>query len=139
MKDINTIALSGRFTRDAELKYLNNGTPLVSFTLAFNRSKKVGEEWGDEGNFIDATLFGMLGPNICQYMTKGKQVFVHGEIQQQRWETDGQSRSKIALIVRDIVLGQAPRGEGSRGDSGGFDDPDPNADQGGFEDDIPFN
>ena len=40
MSDINCVTLTGRLTRDAELKYTQNGGAIVRFSMAVNRSKR---------------------------------------------------------------------------------------------------
>ena len=149
MSDINRVILVGRLTRDAELRYANSGTAICRFSIAINRRHKVGEQWEDEANFFDVVLFGRQGEAINQYLVKGKQVGIDGELRQSRWEQDGQSRSKVEVTAFNVMLlggggrggGQsAPPSDDTRssqdsfgrsGDSGGSVDDD-------FDDDIPF-
>lgn len=104
MADINQVVLVGRLTRDAELKYTNSGAAICKFSLAINRRRKNGEEWVDEANFFDITLFGRQGESLSRYLQKGKQVAVQGELRQERWEQDGQSRSKVGIYANNIQL-----------------------------------
>ncbi|MFW5811629.1 MAG: single-stranded DNA-binding protein [Alkalispirochaetaceae bacterium] len=115
MADMNVVALTGRLTRDAELKYTNSGMAICAFSVAVNRRRKQGDDWVDEANFFDVTLFGRRGEAIQRYLTKGTQVAVQAELRQDRWEQDGNRRSKIQIIANDIAL----LGGGSRGDGGG--------------------
>ena len=108
MADINHVVLVGRLTRDAELRYTQGGTPIVKFSIAVNRRKKTGEEWVDEVSFFDVVFWGKMGESINQYLVKGKQVAVTGELRQNRWEQDGQPRSKVEIIANNLqLLGQA--------------------------------
>lgn len=149
MADINRVVLVGRLTRDAELRYTNSGTPICRFSLAVNRRRKVGDQWQDEASFFDIVLFGRQGEAINQYMLKGKQVGIDGELRQNRWEQDGQPRSKVEVIAFNVMLLGGGRGSGgsdapsrsrtgdSGGDSsGGYDDSRSDGDD--FDDDIPF-
>lgn len=104
MRDTNTVVLVGRLTRDAELKYTNFGMAVSSFALAVNGSKKQGDQWVDEASFIDCTLFGKMAEPLQQYMVKGQQVCVTGHLKQDRWETDGQKRSKVVVIAEIVQL-----------------------------------
>ena len=45
MKDLNSIMLTGHLVADPELRYTNNGFAVMKFSLAFNKSRKVGDEW----------------------------------------------------------------------------------------------
>lgn len=113
MADINSVVLAGRLTREAELRYANNGTPIVKIGLALNTRKKQGEEWVDEANFFDITVFGRQGEALHPYLTKGKQIAVRGELRQDRWEQEGQSRSRVYVLADNIMLlGGASGGEG---------------------------
>jgi len=104
MADINHVVLVGRLTRDAELKYTSGGSAVCKFSIAINRRRKNGEEWVEEAHYFDIVLWGRQGEALNQYLVKGKQVAVEGELRQNRWEQDGQSRSKIEIIANNIQL-----------------------------------
>lgn len=141
MADINRVILVGRLTRDAELRYTGGGTAVCKFSLAINRRKKSGEKWEDEAHFFDAVLFGKQGEAISQYLVKGKQVGIDGELRQNRWEQDGQSRSKVEIAAFNVQLlggGRAGQTQVNSGESHQSYD-EPSAEPAGeFEDDIPF-
>ena len=73
MTDFNHVTLIGRLTRDAELKYTPNGFAILNFSIAVNRRRKNGEQWVEEANFFDITLYGKSAENLKQYLIKGKQ------------------------------------------------------------------
>ncbi|MBO8435558.1 MAG: single-stranded DNA-binding protein [Spirochaetes bacterium] len=103
--DINSVVLVGRLTREATLRYTQSGSPVLSFTLAVNRSKRNADgSWTDEASFIDCVYFAPNSQNISQYLIKGKQVAVQGELRQNKWETDGQTRSKLEVVVNTLSL-----------------------------------
>ncbi len=110
--DINKVLPVGRLTRDAELMYTNSGFALCKFSLAVNRRRKQGEQWVDEANFFDINLWGRRGESVNSYLTKGTQVAVEGQLRQERWEQDGQKRSKITIEAVNIQL-LGGRSEGS--------------------------
>jgi single-strand DNA-binding protein len=120
MIDLNRVVLIGRLTRDAELKYTANGQAVCKFSIAVNRRKKSGEQWVDEANFFDIVVWGRQGESLNQYLVKGKQVGIDGELRQDRWEQDGQNRSKVEVVVNNIqLLGGGPGAGGASG-GGGF-------------------
>ena len=104
MADVNHVILIGRLTRDAELKYTTGGTAVCKFAMAVNKRRKQGEQWVEEANFFDIVLWGSSGESINQYLVKGKQVAVDGELRQNRWEQDGQSRSKVEIVANNVQL-----------------------------------
>jgi single-strand DNA-binding protein len=120
MIDLNRVVLIGRLTRDAELKYTANGQAVCKFSIAVNRRKKNGEQWVDEANFFDVVVWGRQGESLNQYLVKGKQVGIDGELRQDRWEQDGQNRSKVEVVVNNIqLLGGGTPGAGAvSGNSG---------------------
>jgi len=103
--DFNNVVLIGRVTRDAELKYTPSGTAVTKFGLAVNRKRKQGDEYIEEASFFDITAWAKLAENLSQYLTKGKQVGVCGELRQERWEDkDGNKRSKVGITANAIQL-----------------------------------
>lgn len=116
--DLNRVTLIGRLTRDAELKYTNSGLAVCKLGLAVNYRKRSGDQWADEVSFFDVTIFGRQGESINQYLQKGKQIAVDGELRQDRWEQDGQPRSKVTIIANNVqLLGGAGGGGGGGGGS----------------------
>jgi len=112
---INKAIISGNLTRDAELRSTASGTPVLSFSVAVNDRRKNNQtgEWEDVPNFIDCTLFGKYGQSIAQYMTKGAKVAVEGKLRQSSWERDGQKRSKIEVIVDELIWLASRSGAGT--------------------------
>ncbi len=144
MADINHVVLVGRLTRNAELKYTNNGAAVSKFGIAINQRRKKDDQWVDEAHFFDVVLWGKTAESLNQYLVKGKQIGVEGELRQNRWEQDGQARSKVEIHANNIQLlgsGTGARQGGAPGEAGGGGGAMP---EGGastpdtFQDDIPF-
>ena len=106
--DLNMVALIGRLTRDAEMRFTNGGMAIASFSIAVNKRKKNGDQWEDEAHFFDCTLFGKAAESIEGWLKKGKQGAVQGELRQSRWEQDGQNRSKIEIVANSVQLLASP-------------------------------
>ena len=105
MSDINCVTLTGRLTRDAELKYSQNGGAIVRFSMAVNRSKRNADgSWADEASYFDCVYFGKGAESVNSYLSKGRQVAVSGELRQSRWEQDGQTRSRVEVFVNNLSL-----------------------------------
>lgn len=103
--DLNVVALVGRLTRESELRYSAGGMAICRFSIAVNRRKRTADNrWEDEANFFDCTLFGKSAESLNQYLEKGRQVSIIGELRQNRWEQDGQSRSKVEIAVNSLQL-----------------------------------
>jgi single-strand DNA-binding protein len=144
MADINRVVLVGRLTRDAELRYTNSGTAICKFSVAVNRWRKSDQGGEEEAHFFDVVLWGRQGEAINQYLTKGKQVGIDGELRQSRWEQDGQPRSRVEVAAFNVqLLGGGRGGPGGpspsrEGDSYQQDYSSPQEPSSEFEDDIPF-
>lgn len=104
MTDLNHVTLIGRLTRDAELKYTSNGFAISNFSIAVNRRRKNGEQWMEEANFFDISLYGKAAESLKQYLIKGKQIAIDGELRQDRWEQDGQPRSRVVIAANNVQL-----------------------------------
>jgi len=123
MVDLNQVALIGRLTRDAELKSVN-GQPLCKFSIAVNRRKKNGDRWEDEANFFDIVVWGRQAESLHPYLVKGKEVGVSGELRQERWQHEGQNKSKVEVIASNIQLLGGNNGNGNNGGNNGYGNSD---------------
>lgn len=106
--DLNMVAQIGRLTRDAEMKFTSGGMAILSFSIAVNKRKKVGDQWQDDAQYFDCVCFGKGAESIEEWMKKGKQVGITGELKQDRWEQDGQNRSKVSIIANNVQLLSSP-------------------------------
>lgn len=90
----------GNVGKDAELKYLADGKPVVNFTVATTRKSKS----GDETTWVKIDWFGTRAEKVSGYITKGKQVAVTGEVRNRPYEKDGQQRYSLEIIAADLQL-----------------------------------
>lgn len=165
MTDINHVMIIGRLTRDLgnderSFAYLPSGQARANVSIAVNRSRKQGDQWVDEANFFDVTIWGKTAENLRPYLTKGKQIAVEGYLKQDRWEKDGQKQSRVTIVANNVQLLGGKSDGGPQQQSGGYTPrfnqnaapqqntgymPDPGYDSqsyggdvGGFPEDIPF-
>lgn len=114
MANINRVIISGRLTRDPELRQTAGGTPVLGMGVAVNdrrRNVQTGQ-WEDYTNFIDCTMFGARAESLSRILTKGMLVCIEGRLRWSQWERDGQKRSKIEVIVDELEL--PSRGQGAQ-------------------------
>lgn len=109
----NYVCLIGNVTRDIELRYLPTGTPVADFSLAVNHTYKDKEgNKKSEPYFANITVFGKTAENCSQYLTKGSPALVEGRITEERWESEGQKRSKTKIIASNVrFLGSKGHGK----------------------------
>ena len=95
MANLNHITLAGHMTREPELRYTPNGTPVAILPLAVNHRYRRGDTYKDEVCYIDCSVFGRLAETATAYLDKGSAVLVEGRLRWRTWESqDGQQRSK---------------------------------------------
>jgi single-strand DNA-binding protein len=104
--DINHVMLVGRLTRDPELKYSGQGMAVCKIGIAVNKNK-------DQPDYFDVTIFNKLAEICNQYLAKGKQIAVEGRLVQNRWEYEGQKRTKVEIIANNIQF-LSPQGQGGQ-------------------------
>ena len=104
MTGYNKVILMGNLTRDPEVKTLpNSDTTVCNFALAVNRTWKDADgNAREEVLFMDCAAFGRTADTISQYLTKGRPIHVEGRLKLERWEQDGQNRSKVRVIVEQF-------------------------------------
>ena len=96
---MNKVVLTGRLVRDAELGYMPIvGVPKLSFALAVERNYQKDKN-NKKVDFINCEMIGKHTENLCQYVTKGKQILVEGELNIDNYEKDGEKRSFTKVKV----------------------------------------
>lgn len=96
---MNRIILVGRTTKDAELGFIAvTGTPKMNFSLAVERNYQKDKN-NKKVDFINCEQLGKHVENLCQYVTKGKQILVEGELNIDNYEKDGEKRSFTKVKV----------------------------------------
>ncbi len=98
----NKIILIGNLTKDPELRYTPQGTPVASFRLAVNYRYKQSDEMKQETMFIDNVIFGKQAESCSKYLNKGSAVLVEGRLQERRWESNGQQKSKFEVVAQSV-------------------------------------
>ncbi len=117
--NINRVVLTGRLTRDPELRSFPSGMSVCSLRLAFSTRKKDQStgEWGEKSNFVDVSVWGRQGELASQYLTKGRPVALDGRLEWREWEgTNGEKRQSIEIVADNIeFLGGREEGAGGGG------------------------
>ena len=94
---MNIIALSGRLTKDPELKSGQSGKAYARFTLAVDRPMQKGE-----ADFINCVAFGKTAELIGEYLRKGRKAGVTGRLQMGKYEVNGEKRTSYDVVVDTI-------------------------------------
>ena len=102
---LNTVILIGHLTRNPDLRYTPQGTPVANLGLAVSRKFKQGDELKKDVTFVDVIVFGKQAEHCGQYLLKGHGVIIDGRLQQRRWETeDHQKRSTHEIVAQTVTF-----------------------------------
>ncbi len=115
MASFNKIIIVGYLGRDPELRYTTSGTPVCDFSVATTeRRKDKSGDMQEVTTWFRVSLFGRQAEIASQYLTKGRQVYVEGQLSQREW-TDKEGATRTSLEVRgsDIQF-LSPMSEGDQ-------------------------
>lgn len=107
---INTVVLTGRLTKDIELRRTTSGKTCTSFTLAVNRNKQ-------ETDFINCVAWNNWAELLEKYTRKGSQIGVEGRIQTRNY--DDKKGKKI--YVTEVLANKITFLESTKSDTRDFD------------------
>ncbi len=130
---MNKLIISGRLTRDAEVRFIPSGTPVMSFSVANNTG--FGEK--QKTHYFDCSMFGKRAEGkLKDYMLKGQQVVVEGEISLNQYQKkDGTGGASLNVFVNNVELMGSNQKSGSNQQSGSQPSADPTPSE---DDDLPF-
>ena len=119
---VNSVTLSGNIGRDPEIRATQNGTSVLSFSLAVNERIKKGDDWSDYTNWVDIVVFGRRADSLSKILSKGTKIAVSGKLRYNAWERDGKKRSKLEVIADDVDIMQRKDNSQSQqnGSQGGY-------------------
>ena len=151
-RSLNKVTLIGNLTRDPELRYTPQGTPVCTFGLATNRSwmPPEGKERQEEVEFHNLVAWSKLAELCGELLTKGRKIYIEGRLQTRSWDTpEGEKKYKTEIVAEDMIIldnkgakdegsaGSDPRGEASAPKTDKPATPAP-VDQNISPDEIPF-
>lgn len=96
---INNVILTGRLTKDADLRKTTSGKSVASFSLAVDRGRKV--EGQPTADYVPCVAWDKTADLLVQYCHKGSLIGVEGKIQTRSYE-DPNSRKKV--YVTEVVI-----------------------------------
>ncbi len=139
---VNSVTVSGRLTRDPELRRTNTGRAVSSFTLAFNNRTK-DEQGNYTSSFVTCTAWGTTAEFIANYAKKGNLICVEGRLQERKYtRNDGSNASVVEIIVNNVEFMSGSRSNSAKEPELGFEESAPTNEDGLgtdiADDDLPF-
>lgn len=130
---MNVVAISGRLTRDPELRTTQQGTSVTSFSVAVDRPGVK-----DKADFIDCVAWRSTAEFVEKYFRKGDPIEVNGVLTSRSWEDkEGNKRKALEVVCDRVGFTKAKKkgdadGDAERSDAEGFTVMD------GDDGDLPF-
>lgn len=115
MATLNKSTLIGYLGADPEIRFLPDGTPTATVSLATSETwtdKKSGDK-KERTEWHRVVFFAALAEIVRDYLTKGGQVYVEGKLRTRKWtDKDGVDRYATEIVGRELkMLGKKPVGE----------------------------
>ncbi|USS93301.1 single-stranded DNA-binding protein [Fructilactobacillus ixorae] len=122
---INTVVLTGRLTRDVDLRYTQSGAAVGSFTLAVDR--RFTNQNGDrEADFVNCVIWRKSAENLANFVHKGSLLGVEGRLQTRNYENKQGQRVYVTEVVVENFTLLEPRNSGQQGNNAGNQAPQQN-------------
>jgi len=98
---MNKIVLTGRITKDLELRATSTGKSICEFTIASNRP--VNKDGTKIADFINCRVWNKTAENLVKYQAKGNLVLVSGRMQVDTYkDKEGKNRSTAYVLVEEL-------------------------------------
>ena len=98
---MNTVILIGRLTKNVELRYTQNETPVATTTLAVNRQKN--KNGNQEADFINLVIWNKLAETMDKYCKKGDKIGVLGKIQTRSYEDSNNNKRYVTEVIVESI------------------------------------
>lgn len=111
---MNVVIISGRITKDLEVRYTPSQMAVTSFTLAVDRPVKKGEE--KQADFIRCTVFGKQAEMLEKWSRKGNRIAIEGRIQTGSYQNkNGEKVYTTDVIANRVEIIDWPEKDGENG------------------------
>ncbi|MBC9130677.1 single-stranded DNA-binding protein [Frischella sp. Ac13] len=104
-RGINKVILVGNLGQDPEVRYMPNGSAVANFSVATSESwkdKQTGET-RDRTEWHRVVVFGKLAEIAGEYVKKGTQVYLEGQLQTRKWQDQaGIDRYTTEVVINPI-------------------------------------
>ncbi len=141
----------GNLTRDPEMRVTPSGLSICKIGIAVNRvyNSKEGER-KEEVTYIDVDAFGNQAEVISKYLVKGRPIFIEGRLKLDQWESNGEKRSKLSVVLESFQFMDSGNRNSSESSGGDYERNSPSPRQSktqgqtqkqaeeNFDDDVPF-
>lgn len=144
MASLNRAELIGRLGKDPEKSVMQNGKPVVNFSIATSETWKKDGQKQEKTHWHNCVCFSEpLCKIIMDYVKKGSLVYLSGSIETRSWESNGEKKYTTEIVLRPYrgeltMLDSKPTGDYQENQDGGYNENQPAPHDGGMDDEIPF-
>lgn len=117
---MNRVILVGRITKDPEIRYTSNDVAVCQFTLAVNRRFKSND--GTEADFINCVAWRKNAELLGNFVKKGAQIGVEGQIQVRSYEDNGGVKRYVTEVMCDSITFLESKSAREKSGYSGFSD-----------------
>lgn len=136
---INKAIIIGRVGKDPEVKNLNGGKTVCTFSLATSEKfKDQADNWKEHTEWHNIVIWGKLAEIAGKYVQKGQPLYVEGKIQYRQYDDkEGQKRYITEINVQNMVL-LGGKAEQNKEAAATQQEQPQGSNDGSFDDDLPF-
>lgn len=112
---VNKVILLGRLGKDPEMRMTASQMPVTRFSLATSeRRKDQSGEWKEQTEWHNIVVFGKTAENCQKFLKKGREVFIDGRIQTNKWQDkEGKDRYTTEIIAGTVKFIGSGSGRGA--------------------------
>ncbi|MBA3725556.1 MAG: single-stranded DNA-binding protein [Armatimonadetes bacterium] len=110
MSSINSVTMTGRLTRDPELRTTTTGKQVVGFGIAVEKRFKPQDPNEKDADFFNVTAWNQTAEFVANYASKGRMIGVQGRLQTRKYTNkDGVEVNTFEIVADNVVLLDRPR------------------------------
>jgi single-strand DNA-binding protein len=138
---LNKVLLIGNVGRDPEMRYLQSGEPVTTFSVATNRRWTGGDgQPREETEWHNVVAWRKLAEQCNEFLSKGRKVYIEGRLQTRSWDdqASGQKRFRTEIVADRMLMLDSRDPRQREGGMGGPDERGPGDENAIDLEDTPF-
>ena len=100
---MNQIILTGRISKDVELRTTQSGKEVANFSIAVNNPYKKDDEGRTLADFFDCIVWGGQAVNLQKYQNKGDLIAIEGRLANQKWQDSQRNNHYKNIVVCEMI------------------------------------
>ena len=104
---VNKVILLGNLGDDPEIKYMNNGDAVISFSLATTETwkDKLSQDKKEQTEWHRVVVYGKLAEIVAKYAQKGSHLYIEGRLRTRKWlDSNNQARYTTEVVANEIHI-----------------------------------